>query len=222
MKKFKNSSDQLKWVILLLAIAVILPTVCLLWFMTQAIENQTLAVRQQFINIYKAEIEKVLKKAQSNYAEYLDNLKNKFNSSDFAKISLTDLQDVDGLLVYDANQQLIYPTFSTDIASDTNEFIKAAQNEFTDNNAIGSYDSIIASSKSLAVIKRAKLAKARILTKAGENEKALELCKEIVKPADSNNNESEYWRAAGWLFYCDLLHELSKTSPDYNEQFLTE
>ena len=41
-----NSSNQIRWVILLLSIAVILPTVCLLYFMTQAAENDRLAMGQ--------------------------------------------------------------------------------------------------------------------------------------------------------------------------------
>ena len=46
-----KGTNQLRWVILLLAIAVILPTVCLLWFMTQAVKNERLAVRQKLINL---------------------------------------------------------------------------------------------------------------------------------------------------------------------------
>ncbi|MFH1884411.1 MAG: hypothetical protein ABIL62_17085 [Planctomycetota bacterium] len=38
--------NQFRWVVLLLAIAVILPTVCLLWFMSRAVKNERLAVRQ--------------------------------------------------------------------------------------------------------------------------------------------------------------------------------
>ena len=50
--------SQLRWVILLLAIAVILPTVCLLWFITQAVKNERLAVQQKLINVDRTEIEK--------------------------------------------------------------------------------------------------------------------------------------------------------------------
>ena len=51
-----SSKDQLRPVILLLAIAVILPTVCLLWFMTQAVKNERLAVRQKIIDICNDDI----------------------------------------------------------------------------------------------------------------------------------------------------------------------
>ena len=45
-------SNQMRWVILLLSLAVILPTVCLLWFMAQAVKNERLAVRQKLIDVY--------------------------------------------------------------------------------------------------------------------------------------------------------------------------
>jgi len=40
---------------LLLAIAVVLPSVCLLWFMNQAVKNVQLAARQKLINAYSDE-----------------------------------------------------------------------------------------------------------------------------------------------------------------------
>ncbi len=46
------ASSQLRPVLLLLAIAVILPTVCLLWFMVRAVKNERLAVRQKLIDVY--------------------------------------------------------------------------------------------------------------------------------------------------------------------------
>ncbi len=50
-KMSQNPSGQMRWVILLLVIAVILPTVCLLWFMNQAIKNERLAVRQKLVDV---------------------------------------------------------------------------------------------------------------------------------------------------------------------------
>ena len=56
-RKVSTGYDQLRWVVLLLAIAVILPTVCLLWFMSQAVRNERLAVRQKLSDIYKQRLE---------------------------------------------------------------------------------------------------------------------------------------------------------------------
>ena len=37
---------------MLLAAAVILPSVCLLWFMSRAVKNERLAVRQRLVDVY--------------------------------------------------------------------------------------------------------------------------------------------------------------------------
>jgi len=50
--KSNTNSDSLRWVVLLLAAAVILPTVCLLWFMTAAVRNERIAVRQKLVDSY--------------------------------------------------------------------------------------------------------------------------------------------------------------------------
>ncbi|MHC4737505.1 MAG: hypothetical protein ACYS9Y_01235 [Planctomycetota bacterium] len=56
MHKINKGSSQLRWVILLLGVAVVLPTVCLLWFMTQAVKNERLAVRQRLMDVYQEKV----------------------------------------------------------------------------------------------------------------------------------------------------------------------
>ena len=48
----KTNTDQLRWVVLLLATAVVLPTVCLLWFMTQAVKNERVVMRSRLTSVY--------------------------------------------------------------------------------------------------------------------------------------------------------------------------
>ena len=49
--------DRMRWVVLLLAVAVILPTVCLLWFMNQAVKNEHLAVKQKLTDAFNQQLE---------------------------------------------------------------------------------------------------------------------------------------------------------------------
>ena len=42
------------WLMLLLLLAVLVPSVCLLWFMNQAVRNERLAVRQKLAEAYVA------------------------------------------------------------------------------------------------------------------------------------------------------------------------
>jgi signal transduction histidine kinase len=48
-----EESHPLRLPVLLLAAAVILPTVCLLWFMHHAVKNERLAVRQRVVDLYQ-------------------------------------------------------------------------------------------------------------------------------------------------------------------------
>ena len=61
----------MRWVVLLLAIAVILPTVCLLWFMTQAVKNERLAVQQRFIDVYESKLDKALEQFNRDLGAHL-------------------------------------------------------------------------------------------------------------------------------------------------------
>ena len=70
-KNVTNNHDQLRPVILLLAVAVILPTVCLLWFMTQAVKNERLAVRQKLVDHYRRETEDFVKGIDGRYENWV-------------------------------------------------------------------------------------------------------------------------------------------------------
>lgn len=112
-------SNQLRWVILLLAAAVILPTVCLLWFMNQAVKNERLAVRQKLMDICNEEIEKV----QRQLIEAVK-LPNKINNPDHLieqpNILLwinTLKENANSILIYDKAGKLLYPIIKPEIES---------------------------------------------------------------------------------------------------------
>ena len=59
---------------MLLAIAVILPTICLLWFMTQAVKNERLAIRQKLIDSYTARGQEIFHKSAGGFINDTNNL----------------------------------------------------------------------------------------------------------------------------------------------------
>ena len=61
--KIDGGHNQLRWVVLLLAVAVILPTAGLLWFISQVVSNERLAVRQKLITVYREQLEKTLRQS---------------------------------------------------------------------------------------------------------------------------------------------------------------
>lgn len=122
----KKSSGQLRPVILLLAIAVILPTVCLLWFMTQAVKNERFAVRQKLIDVYSIQTDSFLStinhlrdhyikinqtSLETSSPEHIFNLA--IDNGHPSNRNYWELANNDetAWVIYDVNGKLIYPVF---------------------------------------------------------------------------------------------------------------
>ena len=125
--RLKNpASNQLWWVILLLTIAVILPTVCLLWFMTQAVKNERLAVRQKLIDSYTSRAQEIFFKNP--------------------EISIEDPNEFSASIIYDQNDKITYPVPpSQRIIYSSDNVQKVWKIEFSDANyveAIKEYENI--------------------------------------------------------------------------------
>ena len=113
--KTDTMSNQLRWVILLLAAAVILPTVCLLWFMNQAVKNERLAVRQRLTDFYTTRVNRLFPTGLDNYfSNLLHGYDNEMGYPDVFFDSLASYPSgniYQGALIYDSTGELIYPRF---------------------------------------------------------------------------------------------------------------
>ena len=127
--KTDSISNQLRWVILLLAAAVILPTVCLLWFMNQAVKNERLAVRQKLIDMYTKRAQNFFIKVPNLYfAGFVEHL-NSYpidETQNFLGLFGIDSQSqslFQGMLIYDTDGNLLYPTVAFGTDEQTEELI---------------------------------------------------------------------------------------------------
>ena len=130
-----SGSGQLRWVILLLAVAVILPTVCLLWFMSQAVKNVQIVTKQRLMKVYQEKLAESAEKACDSWKQEFSSLDEKITSKKPFEVfgCLQDCLYYDGAIIYDKTGARIYPLFSTDVntipeLSDT--FAEAWQAEF--------------------------------------------------------------------------------------------
>jgi hypothetical protein len=116
MSRIDKTSNQLRWVIFLLAVAVILPTVCLLWFMTEAVKNERLAVRQKLIDVYQEDIATHKRGFARNMiavnSQSLKRIQRLIDHETLGRWSNTLKDDVDGLVILDEQDQIIYPIVS--------------------------------------------------------------------------------------------------------------
>ncbi|NOR67134.1 MAG: hypothetical protein GQ528_07245, partial [Woeseiaceae bacterium] len=191
--KISAGNNQLRWVVSLLSIAVILPTVCLLWFMTEAVRNERLAVKQKLTNVYEQRIEILSERIDALWSARLDSVRRKAESqlepiemfAHLADRGNDGVRVCDAVVIYDNAGRAVYP-----IAGDTEsqdefpeEFNKAWAAEFTENDfarAIRLYEQIAESHYDDYVSYSALMGKIRCLRKSSQTQKAIALCREVA------------------------------------------
>jgi len=187
------ASGQLWWVILLLAVAVILPTLCLLWFMNSAVRNERLAVRQRLVNSYADSLEKLKEYNEDIWLKLTDMparilsdgapgfFKTIVRTQNYGK---GDYDHGDAIVVYDANGAVQYPItrdYQQD-AADVNESLW--QLEFVAQDyaaAAREYQRISDESADETAQLYARIAVVRNLKKAGDVVAALKECDRIFE-----------------------------------------
>jgi len=225
MNKLKNNSqNQLRWVILLLAIAVILPTVCLLWFMTQAVKNERLAIRQKLIDSYTKRAEELFFKYPETFWISLDKNIGFFSSH----------------LIYDQNDNLTYPVttkrfpelFENVVLT---ESINEAWNlEFKTKNfeeAMKEYNKLLETSSDGMIKHECHLGIVRCLTKQNKFDEAIKVCHDLAYPSQYikgkytpeliSQDRLMLVNLYSRTNHKDLLKELQNQFPDTIKLFIT-
>ncbi len=213
----------MRWVVLLLAVAVILPTVGLLWFISQVVNNERLAVRQKLTTVYKEQLEKSLHQADTRLSKYYELLDNKeFLIHPYQKKLLALGQNnFAGLVLYNDKGRRIYPLLSSEIAADieSSEFKDAWEFEFVERRFAQAAE--IYASKVVDTDQRVRLAaligQSRCLEKLGKTEEAVAVCKEAAFSPSEQTASSDVLVLIGNARL--LLLNLTKDQPAYHELF---
>ncbi len=180
----------------MLAIAVILPTVCLLWFMNQAVRNERLAIRQKLNAVYQQRLEILSKRIDDLWSARISVIEDEtavqrqpvemFDRL-LGRDSLTNEPNIcNAVVIYDRMGKLVYPvTGGDDYPTEFSEEFNLAWNaEFTDEDfirAIRMYEQFVDSADSGYYLRySALLGQIRCLRKSGEFEKAVALCREMA------------------------------------------
>jgi len=123
---------QFGWVVLLLAVAVILPTVCLLWFMNEVVKNERLVVRQRLVTPYENQLAETAGKAEEQWVDYCKLLERRPAVHFYRQLASAAIQnDYDALIVYDETGSRLYPALSPDAGNRPSEdFADAWELEF--------------------------------------------------------------------------------------------
>jgi signal transduction histidine kinase len=198
--KNRTSSEHLGWVVLLLTAAVILPTVCLLWFMTTAVRNERLAMRQKLEDIYQNRLK--------------TSAQEKLGADTINRHTAVLMSD--GFLVYDSSGKLTYPAADVkEDSSSTIEFALAFQLEFKNNDpnkAFAEYCRIAEAADKNSLRIDADISQARCLRKLNRTDDAIAILRVILSRYD---NSDSYLRAGKCRAHL-LLLELASRAADKN------
>jgi signal transduction histidine kinase len=188
--KTDSLSNQLRWVVVLLAAAVILPTVCLLWFMNQAVRNERLAVRQRLETIYRKQCHSIL---------------------DDAYIQICLSQDAaQGILVFDNTDKLTFPVASADDFSQSDLFSKAYALEFREKaypKAIEEYQAISRSAAEPGIRIQADISMARCLAQSDRAGEAIERLETLLAGYDDSSAALRIQKARTYLLLLELMQK---------------
>ena len=187
--------NQLQWVVLL-AIAVVLPTVSLLWFMSRAVSNERLVIREKLAAIYQGKLADAAKKTSDNCAASIGVLdKTELTSNPYSLFKQIVLEhNFEGVVAFSSKSAVIYPVSGSVIADTAQQDIVLAgarQLEFTGKQyaeAAESYGKFSAD-KDPQIAIAAIMGKSRCLSKIGRLDEAVEECqKAAFVTVDSNTN----------------------------------
>ncbi|MBN1816462.1 MAG: GHKL domain-containing protein [Sedimentisphaerales bacterium] len=224
-----QSGTQLGWVVLLLATVVILPTVCLLWFMTQAVRNERLAVRQKLVDLYEGEVKRIAETIDNDiWQNELDWLaRQEPLSEDLLFQILTQAEGQDqslpqsaGAVIYNANGEVVYPRLKP-MESDVESIpaLRLAQDmeyRWKDYSyALQEYHRISEQSEQTEIKVQALIGKVRCLWNMGLKTEAVALCRQFTEPGrtDVGTVETANLMAQARMLLVDLSQQAQDIAP---------
>jgi len=207
---------------------VVLPTVCLLWFITQVVRNERLAVRQKLIKIYQEQSIRAAQKSEQDWQEKVEFFygTEKVIHPYGGFLLLATEKGFDGLVVYDKQGNQIYPMLAIDAksaADSLGEFNDAWQLEFVERNytkAAKLYEQKTQSYNDLVRL-TAIIGKGRCLAKLGRLDEAIDEYKQVAFSPLEKTAETELLVLIGnaRLLLLNLVQENAEYSALFKQTF---
>ena len=187
----------------MLMLVIIIPTVCLLWFVSEAVRNEQMAVRQRLTEVYQTQLESLPSKLQDYWEQKINRLSavdpgmspgERFNV--MIKSGLSD-----SVILFDNKGELLYPCEveppHIDLAGVTDDWERAERMEFRskDNEAAAKlYSDIVDKSKNISLKARALQRQIRCLGKAGKEDEAVKIVTGILSNPEFNEARDDSGR----------------------------
>jgi len=170
---------------LLLVVAVVVPTACVLWFMRAAVQNERLAVRQKLEDAYRPQLTSAASELGAHWEQTASALPTVLARGHPARVfaDLVEGGACDSAVVYDGRGRPAYPSQSPDVSvegmgTEPEGWVDARQLEHERSDFVAAaveYGTIAERTSETQIAARALQAQARCLVKAGQEEAALDI-----------------------------------------------
>ena len=169
------------WVLIgMLMLVVIIPTVCLLWFASEAVRNERMAVRQRLTEHYQSQLESLPLELQAFWEKKVDNLSSidpgMSPGERFNKIVENGLAD--SVILYDSKGDLLHPCEVEPPDIGSVDFVGVERMEFRKKEYLAAaelYADIAVKTMDTNLKARARQRQVRCLIKAGEKDDAVSI-----------------------------------------------
>jgi signal transduction histidine kinase len=180
-------------VLCLLALAVIIPSACVLWFMTQAVRNERLAVRQQLTQVYTEEFKKFRDEFNQQWNRMMQRLSRESEgdihaASHFSGLVKNDLVLCSSAIIFDSHGNIEYPRLVLDTHEKLSPFPpELDQMEYIQNDylkAAERYKNLAMVHSNPDLVAQGWQGQIRCLIKAGKEKEAVAVFLEGIKRRD--------------------------------------
>ena len=185
----RNGRDSDVWPVVLLLFAVLVPAVCLLWFMSAAMRNERFAARQKLADVYRGQLSSSRARLEQDWKETAAELENLARTTPASAAFAKCVQSgrVDSVVIFDEHGRVLYPNTPVPSASASGELelkwadanrLEYLSKDFTA--AADRYDALSKKAANVNTAARALQAQARCLVQAGQLNAALRLIDEVL------------------------------------------
>lgn len=168
-------------VLFTLLLGILLPTACVLWFMTQAMNNEQLAIQQKLLNLYRGQLKILTQDFKNQWQSDISHIEDIATHTDastlFAEVVRKKLASA--VLVYGKDNELRYPVLARTSYQPTStvKWAQATRLEFQQGDieaAIKAYRTIATESRNPQMAALALNALARCQSKRNDSRSAIE------------------------------------------------
>jgi len=177
------------WPVVLVLLAVLIPALCLLWFMSEAMRNERLAARQKLADAYRSQLTAAQTKLERTWTAWLSELERLAQTAPASSAFARCVQSggVDSVILFDQGGKIIYPNTPSGQATLTSEpgpeWKKASQCEYLRKDFVAAarlYQELAQGATNDNEAGRARQAEARCLLQAGQKESVIRLAGEVL------------------------------------------